>query len=374
MLHHHKRILILGICTMIVIIVLVAVIGSYPEPPLHKIDLSRIALNQASKANAVYYAPYAFDEAKKSWHKTLEIWRQENRKIFFKRSYEPLDQLAERTITLAQQSEKQAMQAYDSLRSLARFELILLLERINEFKTKYDRMPINETVRKKMVDGELLVLEGQAALRRQDIRKAIKKFNEAEKLIGQSGKEVTDMLNEYLTNIPIWQQWAREAINGSKENNDIAIIIDKFDHFLFIYDKGQLAQKYTIELGKNWIGHKRQQGDNATPEGQYTITKKIQSGQSKYYKALVINYPNETDVENFTAAKKRGDLPKDARIGGSIEIHGEGGKGINWTQGCIALKNEDLDQIFNIIKIGTPVTIVGSLNNTIHDNYSPGSN
>ncbi len=369
MLHHHKRILILGICTMIVIIVLVAVISSYPEPPLQKISLSRIALNQASKANAEYYAPYSFDEAKQSWDKTLEIWRQENQKLFFRRSFERLDQLAKETIILAHQSEKQAIQAHDSLRNLARFELILLLERINEFKARYDRMPMDESVRKKIVDGELLVLEGQAALRRQDIHKAIEKFNKAEKLIGQSGEEVTEMLNQYLRNIPIWQQWAKETINWSKENNDIAIIVNKFDHSLFIYDKGQLVQKYFIELGKNWIGHKRQKGDDATPEGQYSIIKKIQSGQSKYYKALAINYPNERDIENFTAAKKRGDLPKDAQIGGSIEIHGEGGKGINWTQGCIALKNDDLDLIFNIIKIGTPVTIVGSLNSAINNNH-----
>jgi murein L,D-transpeptidase YafK len=210
--------------------------------------------------------------------------------------------------------------------------------------------------------GELLMFEGNFILSRNDFHKAFEKFRLAEALIGQSGKEVAEMLDVYLKNIPVWRKWAEETINRSKENQSVAIIVDKIDHTCYIYDKGQIVQKYPIELGKNWIGHKRQKGDDATPEGQYSIEKKIGSGQSKYYKALVINYPNERDKLKFNEAKKRGELPKNAQIGGLIEIHGDGGKGINWTQGCIALNNQDMDKIFNKVAVGTSVTIVGSLN------------
>lgn len=362
MLHDHKRILILGLGTMIVIIVLVTIMILHPEPPLQKIKMSRIALSQANKADAENYAPEAFNEAKHNWEKALQIWHQENNKLFFRRSFKQLEQKIDTITFLARQSEQQAIQARDSLKNVARVELILLLEKLNEFKIKFDQIPLDDFLRKKITRGELLVLEGQAALKRADIQKAMEKFNMAEKLIGQSGKEVAEMLNEYLKNIPMWRKWVEETIKWSNDNKEVVIIVDKIDHTIRVYDKGQFVQKYPIELGKNWIGPKRQKGDHATPEGQYSINKKIQNGQSKYYKALVIDYPNTKDIENFTAAKKKGDLPKDAQIGGLIEIHGEGDKGINWTQGCIALKNNDLDKIFVIVKIGTPVTIVGTLN------------
>lgn len=362
MLRHHRRILALGIGIMIVIVFLVVIGSLHPKPPMQKIDTSRIAISRASTAKAESYAPYSFQEARQSWEKMLELWRNENNRLFFRRNFQTLEVAADRTILFARQSEQQALRARDSLNNVARVELILLLEKINEFKANFNQMPIDESLRKKLVSGELLVLEGQAALSRQDVPKAIEKFKLAEQLIGQSGREVSAMLAEYLKNIPIWRQWARETINRSIEHNEVAIIVDKFDHLLYVYDAGRLVQKYPIELGKNWIGHKRQKGDNATPEGQYVVQKKLQNGQSIYYKALVINYPNETDIQKFNEAKRRGELPQHAQIGGLIEIHGHGGKGINWTQGCVALKNDDLDKFFDHVKIGTSVTIIGSLN------------
>ncbi len=344
------------------IIFLVVIINLHPKPPSQKIAQGRMALSYANRVDAEMYASQAFTEAKQSWEKSLRIWRYENSKLFFRRNYQQLEQIAEHTKLLAQESERQAIKARDSLKNVAQVELVLLLEKINEFKNKFDQMPMDELLRKKMMKGELLVLEGRAALKRQDVKKALTKFKIAEPLIGQSDMEVTEFLAEYLKNIPRWRQWVKETINNSKQNNEVAIVVDKLDHSLYVYDKAQLVNKCPIELGKNWMGHKRQRGDNATPEGQYFISKKFSNGQSKYYKALAIDYPNKKDLENFFAAKSKGELSKDAQIGGSIEIHGDGGKGINWTQGCIALKNDDIDKIFNLVKIGTPVTIVGSLN------------
>ncbi len=82
-------------------------------------------------------------------------------------------------------------------------------------------------------------------------------------------------------------------------------------------------------------------------------------GQSKYYRALLLDYPNDADRERFAAAQRRGEIPRDARIGGLIEIHGEGGRGQNWTEGCVALSNRDIDDLFPRVSVGTPVTIVG---------------
>jgi murein L,D-transpeptidase YafK len=74
-----------------------------------------------------------------------------------------------------------------------------------------------------------------------------------------------------------------------------------------------------------------------------------------------LNYPNYEDTAKFKEMVAKGILPKNAKIGGMIEIHGNGGKGVDWTEGCIAVTDDDMDDIFKIAKVGTPVTIVGSM-------------
>jgi murein L,D-transpeptidase YafK len=75
----------------------------------------------------------------------------------------------------------------------------------------------------------------------------------------------------------------------------------------------------------------------------------------------LIDYPNETDREEFRLEIAKGTLPRTAKIGNLIEIHGDGGRGVDWTEGCVALTDSEIDVIFKIAKEGTPVTIVGSM-------------
>ena len=92
----------------------------------------------------------------------------------------------------------------------------------------------------------------------------------------------------------------------------------------------------------------------ASPEGRYRITHELQ--RSRYYKALRLDYPNDEDRSRYREARRRG-LVK-ASIGGLIEIHGEGGRGEDWTMGCVALANSDMDHLMRQVGVGTPVTIV----------------
>ncbi len=116
-------------------------------------------------------------------------------------------------------------------------------------------------------------------------------------------------------------------------------------------------------LDLKWNGDKRHRGDKATPEGMYYVTKKLEGSSTKYFKALLINYPNEEDKKKFQEEVRRGTLPASAKIGGLIEIHGSGGKGTDWTDGCVALADSDMAKLYKLVKVGTPVTIVGSLEN-----------
>lgn len=135
------------------------------------------------------------------------------------------------------------------------------------------------------------------------------------------------------------------------------ILVDKSDHRLDLVANGQIIRSYRISLGSHPYGDKIRQGDKKTPEGRYVIDGR--NPDSRYYRALHISYPNAADRAD---ARRRGVDP-----GGMIMIHGlpdsatgdgEGYVGMDWTDGCIALTNEEIDQLWETVKDGTPIEIV----------------
>ena len=100
--------------------------------------------------------------------------------------------------------------------------------------------------------------------------------------------------------------------------------------------------------------------DGATPEGRYRVTRMMDNGSSQYHGALLLNYPTEEDLHGLAALKRSGAVPEHTRSGGSIEIHGGGGVGKDWTDGCVAVTDAEMDELFRHVGVGTPVTIVGS--------------
>lgn len=153
-----------------------------------------------------------------------------------------------------------------------------------------------------------------------------------------------------------WRIWVEETIERSRDKGGYAIIVSKVDKKLTLYKDGHLYKSYPVGLGKNGYTDKLHAGDKATPEGRYYIVSK--KSNSRFYKAFVINYPNEDDRRQFIMAKKRGIISKRVGIGGLIEIHGGGKDGM--TDGCISLENAHIDELFHIVDVGTPVTIVGA--------------
>ena len=135
------------------------------------------------------------------------------------------------------------------------------------------------------------------------------------------------------------------------------VLVLKEKNTLVLLSKGAAARAYDAELGANAIALKQRQGDRATPEGRYRVVAK--KDFSRYHRALLLDYPNAEDRARFAAARRRGEIPQDAGIGGLIEIHGEGGRGQNWTDGCVALSNHDMDDLYRRVDVGTRVTIVG---------------
>ncbi|HWY08339.1 MAG TPA: L,D-transpeptidase family protein [Candidatus Acidoferrales bacterium] len=134
------------------------------------------------------------------------------------------------------------------------------------------------------------------------------------------------------------------------------IVIEKSKRTLTLTAGTKTLKTYKVALGGQPVGPKDRQGDHKTPEGVYSVDAKNPSSQ--FYKALHISYPNQADRTN---ARKLGVSP-----GGDVEIHGLGAKWgwigakhrlTDWTDGCIALTNEEIDEIYPLITVGTPVEI-----------------
>lgn len=134
------------------------------------------------------------------------------------------------------------------------------------------------------------------------------------------------------------------------------ILVDKSARKMKVYADGKRLKTYRISLGRNPLGDKEFQGDYKTPEGVYSINGK--NPNSLYHKNLGISYPNADDVAH---ARKLG-----KSAGGDIKIHGlKPGLGyigkfhlwMDWTKGCIAVTNREIDELYDRVEIGTKIEI-----------------
>ncbi len=356
-----KIIITLAILGVIASVAIVIAMVTAEEPPMGTYERARVALNQAKKAEAERYAPHLIRGAQARYEETRFAWQMENLKWSPRRDFSKTRSLALDVIRRAELAERRAIAVRDSLKSYTTTRLTHVTNEIRAFQSYYEDVPIKGANRRSVTRSEVLVRESRAAYERHDYIKAAAKIQKASELVDHAAASSEKFIDDYMANLSQWQKWSKETVAASAREGTVAIVVDKMGRVCKVYNSGRLAATYPVEFGPNWIGDKQRRGDKATPEGRYHIRKKKGPGQTKYHRALEIDYPNETDLKWFREAKRRGQLPASAKIGGIIEIHGEGGKGENWTEGCVALRNEHMEKVFALAGVGTPVTIVGAL-------------
>jgi murein L,D-transpeptidase YafK len=148
------------------------------------------------------------------------------------------------------------------------------------------------------------------------------------------------------------------------------LYVQKSERRLLLVDNKVLIRDYPVALGFQPKGDKYMRGDGRTPEGDFFVC--VKNPSSKYYKGFGINYPSPKHAEEayllgaisrdeylkIMQANEKKTLPPDGtRLGGDIFIHG-GGAGEDWTLGCVALRNSDIEELFDVIPVGTPVKIL----------------
>lgn len=148
-----------------------------------------------------------------------------------------------------------------------------------------------------------------------------------------------------------------------------SIIVRKSKRILRLYSGGKLVREYRAGLGSSPVEDKIKAGDRRTPEGEFYICRK--NAQSKFYLSLELSYPNKRHADRglrdglitrsqynqIVAALERKGVPlQNTHLGGELFIHGNGSSS-DWTWGCVALEDKDIRELFDVLPVGTPVTI-----------------
>ena len=328
-------------------------------PP--EVEKTKTQENELWRAGASVYAASDYARYLESLRAAREKLIRQNARIRWFRNYKEVR--TDYAAILAQgdalikkiRAEKQSQSRDFSAR------LAVLEERIGKLRTLTRTMNENAVVLQNLARAGVAFQEAEAFLQNEKFTGLAEKLGLIEGYIRQAEDALFSILARYADDAQVarWRKWADETIAESKRKGTTAILVNKLKRTLTLLKKGRAVAVYEIGLGKYGLTDKLFAGDEATPEGRYKVIKK--NANSRYHKALLIDYPNEEDRRRFSSAKKKGLIPAGAAIGGLIEIHGGGNDFL--TNGCVGVENSVMDRIFPEVAVGTPVTIIGSLEN-----------
>lgn len=150
--------------------------------------------------------------------------------------------------------------------------------------------------------------------------------------------------------------YQQRHFGAAKGDSADYVFVDKARRMIHLFQEGLLIKSYRIGLGNTPVGAKQKAGDGKTPEGSYIIDSR--NSGSNYHLALHISYPNQEDLD---LARSKGIDP-----GGAIMVHGlpnEKWKKAfirhpsDWTKGCVAVKDAEIEEIWDMVSIGTPIDL-----------------
>lgn len=224
-----------------------------------------------------------------------------------------------------------------------------------------DKIPKRRTANYYLTDAEIKLATAKNYFETKRFDLAARTAKESLDTIRLAKAEHRKILSRYtdLLRIAHWRGWIAGEVKNNRQGGALVVVI-KAKHRLDFYEKGRLVRSMQVDIGANAYNDKLHQSDRATPEGIYRVTEKKGRGMNNYGLALLIDYPNEEDKKEFAQAKRENRIPPNIRIGGLIEIHGKGGRGYDWTDGCVAPSDEDMEWLFKRTSVGTKVVIVGS--------------
>lgn len=342
--------------SLIIFIGSILILLSCQDPPLSTLESAKVALKDAAEAGAIRYAEPTYRQAESmvnsGW---MELARQKGRLAPF-RNYHAADSILHLSIRTSHEAVRLTLDYKRSVDSLSRAERDGLRKEIGNWRDALDGSLENFRAERYWSAADMALRTGNTLIAKGEYESARDAISRGRDSLRKLEDIVEEYANEAAQKIHTWRRWVQETVSTSNAKGTYAIIVDKSAHKTYLVYNGKLARTYDCELGYNSARQKLFAGDGATPEGLYRVTKIKYN--SKYYRAFLINYPNEVDLKRFRENKSKGIISRYARVGALIEIHGDGGKKRDWTEGCVALTNDAMDYLMQHVSVGTPVTIV----------------
>jgi L,D-peptidoglycan transpeptidase YkuD (ErfK/YbiS/YcfS/YnhG family) len=344
------------------IIVLMFFIGCSAPPEPREMHYLEVQQRTLVKVGAVNYSPDEYKYYRAAYYDAKDAFDKEDAKFVWFKDYDPIrDQLR-----LVLGKGNKILAAINKINKAKSDEVGLrissLKDRVASLKESTSNLNEAWLLRRSLSKAEILLTQAELYHKKGDNDSALTNLALVSTYSSRSASIANSILSRYMdkNQLAKWRSMAQETINESRRRGIVVLIVSKIDQTLMVYKNGKQVGTYDVGLGRYGLKDKLYAGDGATPEGRYYIVKK--NPGSRYYKALLFNYPNEEDRIRFAQAKRKGLIPTRVGIGSLVEIHGGGAGGM--TRGCISLDNNDMDKLFAITNESTPVTIVGAINGT----------
>lgn len=168
---------------------------------------------------------------------------------------------------------------------------------------------------------------------------------------------------EKIEDVGVQEEAIASLLPSYFDRDKVTILIEKADHRLTVFYDLRPIKSYPVVFGENPVGDKRNEGDRKTPEGIFRIRDLYP--HAAWSKFLWLDYPTPQDWRDHFQAKGTGNLNWLLPIGGQVGIHGvpNNDSGLietqtNWTWGCPSMKNQDVDELYSVVQIGTVVEIL----------------
>lgn len=317
---------------------------------------------QLAAARSAEFAPDEYARFVQHWVELKEKLRTDD--VFswpwednpFENDLRALHEEGLRVLGLA--TDRQTAERKGTASQVARLE-----RRLQRLTRGVDRIGSRGMLGEQRVEAELLVEQARSFLEQGRFAQARLAVRQADERIASQAAQLTAELGRYAdpAQVSRWRAMVRQTVAWSREHHAAALVVVKATRRLTLYRDGKPVASYPVRLGFNGMREKRYEDDGATPEGRYRVVRVKDRGETEFYRAFLLDYPNDEDRRRFQAARQAGVIPPRARIGGNIEIHGESNRPLSQTLGCVMLSNRQIDALFKQVEVGTPVTIVGAV-------------
>ena len=339
----------------------VAAISGRTRPPVARLEGARAALAAASAGAAPRWAAEELRQSGEALARAEAEYGRQGARLWPRRDFQAVADL----LWSAETRASRAGQVGEERRVAARTEAEDALEAAGELLAAGEGFVAATAVppgeRAHIARARLLVAEARSLLAAEEYALATARAESGRLEMGRALGPSLLRARRYASGdqVRTWRRWIDETRAWSRASGRSAIVVVKERNELRLLERGRGASVYAADIGANAIGRKLRAGDGATPEGRYRVVAKKGEGRTRFHKALLLDYPNAADRQRLAEARRAGELPRGVQPGGLIEIHGEGGRGRNWTDGCVALSNVDMDEVFARVEVGSWVTIVG---------------